>query len=221
MMSAMAHQDSQPEAAKEILGVPWIILLLVAVLVAIELALQAVSLGLIEGSRARVYHFFAFWAGILRDWPPNYALQPVTMFLTYGFLHAGLLHLTVNMITLWSIGPVLVDRVGTLRFVVLYLLSMIGGAAGFGLLADKLLPMVGASGALFGLAGAFLSWNYVDRFSSGLALWPIFRVVALLIAMNAVLYVATDGLLAWETHLGGFVTGWITALLIDPRSQSL
>lgn len=220
-MRPMAQYDLPERQGFEPFGVPWIIFGLVVACSAIELVLQAIGYGLLEGSRTRVYHSFAFWSGILRDWPANYAAQPYTMFVTYGFLHAGIVHLIINMVTLWSIGPVLVDRVGTLRFVVLYVACLIGGAAGFGLLAEKLLPMVGASGALFGLAGAFLSWNYVDRFATGLALWPIARVIGLLIAMNVVLYVATGGQLAWETHLGGFVTGWVTALLLDPRSKSL
>ena len=156
---------------------------------------------------------------MLRDWGPNYAGQPYLMFLTYGFLHGGLLHLLVNMITLYSLGRGVVERVGLLRFLALYFASMIGGAAGFGLLADTLSPMVGASGALFGLAGGLMAWNYVDRFLYRLELWPVARVALLLIAINVVMWWALDGQLAWQTHLGGFVAGWIMALLLDPRGR--
>jgi membrane associated rhomboid family serine protease len=45
------------------------------------------------------------------------------------------------------------------------------------------------------------------------------QVAAFLIAMNVTMYWALDGLLAWQTHLGGFISGWILALLIDPRPQ--
>jgi len=96
---------------------------------------------------------------------------------------------------------------------------MIGGAAGFGLLADALSPMVGASGALFGLAGALLAWDYVDRFVGEYALWPVARAVLLLVGLNIVLWWAMNGLIAWETHLGGFVISWVAALIIDPRSR--
>ena len=78
---------------------------------------------------------------------------------------------------------------------------------------------VGASGALFGLAGALMAWAYVDRFTARLGLWPIARVGALLIAINVAMYWALDGQLAWQTHLGGFVAGWLLAMLIDPRSR--
>ena len=80
--------------------------------------------------------------------------------------------------------------------------------------------MVGASGGLFGLAGAILAWEYVDRFVLREALWPVARAVLLLVALNVLLYYAMDRLLAWEAHLGGFIAGWIMALLIDPRPHA-
>ena len=86
------------------------------------------------------------------------------MFLSYAFLHGGLLHLGMNMITLWTLGQAVIDRVGQLRFSLLYAGTALGGAAGYGLLAEGVQPMVGASGALFGLAGALLAWAYIDRF---------------------------------------------------------
>jgi membrane associated rhomboid family serine protease len=89
----------------------------------------------------------------------------------------------------------------------------------FGLMAPDLRPMVGASGALFGLAGALLSWAYVDRFTFRQGLLPVVQAVALLIVLNLVLWWAMAGQLAWQTHLGGFLAGWIAALLVDPRPQ--
>jgi membrane associated rhomboid family serine protease len=141
------------------------------------------------------------------------------MFVTYGFLHGGVLHLAVNMITLWSLGRVVVERVGPRGFALLYIAALLGGGAGFALLTATLAPMVGASGALFGLAGGLLAWLYVDRFTLRQALWPVARAAALLLAINVVMWWALDGQLAWETHLGGFIAGWIVALLIDPRPR--
>ena len=81
-------------------------------------------------------------------------------------------------------------------------------------------PMVGASGALFGLAGAWLAWEYVDRFTARIALWPVARVIGMLIALNVVLFYSMNGQLAWQTHLGGFLMGWVAAMLIDPRPRN-
>ena len=55
-------------------------------------------------------------SGLLTDWEPNFAYQPWLMFLTYAFLHGGLAHLAVNMVTLWSLGrPKRDTGRGTLR----------------------------------------------------------------------------------------------------------
>jgi len=163
------------------------------------------------------YDYAGFWPGLLKGWSPNYPLQPYTMFLTYGFLHGGLVHLTVNMITLWSLGRAVLSRVGPGGFALLYGGAILGGAAGFALLAPDLRPMVGASGALFGLAGGILAWVYVDRYTHHEGLWLVVRAVLMLVGLNVLLWWAMHGQLAWQTHLGGFVAGWILALLIDPR----
>ena len=72
--------------------------------------------------------------------------------------------------------------------------------------------MVGASGALFGLAGALLAWMWEDQPSLRAALRMAGRLVLILVLINVALFVALQGRLAWETHLGGFLTGWIVAV---------
>ncbi|WP_116599848.1 MULTISPECIES: rhomboid family intramembrane serine protease [Primorskyibacter] len=170
--------------------------------------------------RATAYENGGFWAGLLRNWQANYAAQPYTMFLTHGFLHGGLIHLAVNMVTLWSLGREVIARVGNWGCALLYFGAMIGGGAGFAALATGPAPMVGASGALFGLAGGLLAWAYVDRYTLQETLWPVLRAAAMLATLNLVLWWAMDGQLAWQTHLGGFVIGWVLALLIDPRPRT-
>ena len=202
---------------------PWILIALIALCCGIEAVLQLADWQIIGVIRLRTlaYEYGGFWVGLMQSWSPNYPSQPYLMFLTYGFLHGGILHLLVNMITLWSLGMAVIDRVGTRGFVLLYTASLFGGAVGFALLASTLAPMVGASGALFGLAGGLLAWGYVDRFTLQEALWPVARAAGLLAMLNVVMWWALDGQLAWETHLGGFVCGWVAALLIDPRPRQL
>ena len=198
-----------------------IIGLVLAVAVGVEAVLALADIGLIGAltSRSLAYQYAGFWPGLLGDWEANYLLQPWAMFVSYAFLHGGLLHLIVNMITLWSLGHAAVARVGRGGFSLLYFLSVIGGALGYAALWNDPVPMVGASGALFGLAGAWLAWEYVDRFSERAGLWPVVRVVLMLIALNVVMWWSLNGQLAWQTHLGGFITGWIAAMLIDPRPR--
>lgn len=186
-----------------------------------ELVLQGADHGLWGSLRWRglAYGWGGFWPGLLRGWIPNYPGQRWGMFLSYGVLHAGLWHLVTNMVTLVSLGRPIVARVGAWRFLVLYLVAQFGGGLGYALLSFANQPMVGASGALFGLAGAWVAWDYVDRFSAAERLWPVLQMLALLVVLNLVLWWAMHGLLAWQTHLGGFILGWSAAFILDPRPR--
>lgn len=197
-------------------------IIIIVVCSTVEMVLQAGDLGWLGVSRFRqvVYEHAGFWPGLLSNWQPNYRFQEWLMFLSYGFLHAGLWHLVLNMITLWSLAGIVIERVGSIRFSAIYAVSILGGGAGYGLLSDSFRPMVGASGALFGLAGAILAWEYLDRFVLKDRLWPVARAALLLVGLNIALYFAMGGVLAWEAHLGGFVTGWVMAMLVDPRVRT-
>lgn len=205
------HEDPAPRSR--------LIVALILSCCMIEFILSLSDFDLIGPARLRqlVYENVGFWPGLLDNWKANFAVQPYAMFFTYAFLHAGLLHLIVNMITLWSLGHAVIDRVAARGFVIIYLLSALGGAVGYALLASNLRPMVGASGALFGLAGALLAWHYVDQFTHQQGLTPIAQAVVVLLLLNLILWWAMDGQLAWETHLGGFISGWTAAILVDPR----
>lgn len=193
----------------------WVI---IALCVVIELMLAANDHGLFGPPRGRnlAYEVGAFWPGLLTNWQPNYALQPVLMFFSYSLLHGGLLHLGMNMLTLASLGHGVCARVGQWRFVVIYIVSAAGGALVYGLLTESGLPMVGASGALFGLAGAILAWIWEDEATLSSALIEVGRVLFLLVAINVIMFVALSGSLAWETHLGGFLAGWILGIAFHP-----
>ncbi len=190
---------------------------------AVEATLQLADAGLLGSGRLRflAYSYGGFWPGLLGDWRPNYPGQPVAMFVTYSILHGGLVHFAVNMITLLSLGAGVAERAGPRRYVAVYVASILGGAAVFALLAPGLRPMVGASGALFGLVGALVAWETLDRRALRLSMRPILRVVVFLVVMNLVLWWAMDGLLAWQTHLGGFLAGAAAAMLVGQRPLDL
>jgi len=204
-------------ARRWLLPAPLLLLLLACVLPEIVVQLGDKP----DFLRSTLIQNFAFWPGLLKGWHPNYPLQPVAMFVTYGFLHAGIWHLGFNMLTLISLGRSLYEDLGGWRFCVLYAAGLIGGAVGFALLSSRPFPMVGASGALFGLAGALL-WQSVTEAPPTLA--GIARLLAmplaLLIGLNVVMYWGLHGQLAWETHLGGFLAGLGAMALLLPRAGS-
>lgn len=176
----------------------------------IELALQLADAHVIGTRlwRGLAYQNGAFWEGLLHNWRPNYQGQPALMFLTYAFFHADFWHLSGNMLALLILARIVLAQVGQGGFVLIYVFSAVGGAFCFALLSQTAAPMVGASGALFGLAGAWQYWEWRDLRTGGLSLFPVWRALVALMLLNAGLWVMNDGALAWQTHLGGFLCGW-------------
>jgi membrane associated rhomboid family serine protease len=168
--------------------------------------------------RMAAYEYGGFWSGLLRDWVPTYPGQAFAMFATYGFLHGGLSHLALNMVTLIVFGSILAQRYGGGAILVLYGLSQIGGGLAYGLLspADNV-PMVGASGAIFGLAGAFLMLSARQLRIRGQSVIPVLKSAGALVLLNLVLWWAMAGGLAWQAHLGGALVGIAFVALVPPR----
>lgn len=196
-------------------GLPWVLWAVVLSLALPELALMGAERGLWGSAswRSLALQYGGFWAGLLHGWQPNFAGQPVTMFATYALLHAGGTHLLGNLLGILFLGPQAVTRLGSRGFLLLYAGAALGGSAAFGLLATSASPMVGASGAIFGLAGAATLWDWQRR----RAPWRSAGIVAGLVLFNLVTLVTTGGQLAWQTHLGGFVAGAALALWLGRR----
>ncbi|SLN32398.1 Rhomboid family protein [Roseovarius albus] len=160
------------------------------------------------------YAYGAFWAGLLKGWLPNYPFQPYVMFISYAFLHAGFWHLLVNMVVLMALGRHTIGRIGPWKFTLFYLLCILGGGIGFAEMTNTLQPMVGASGALFGLIAANLVWHVLDNQDESTPLYKaLLRPVFALLIINLGSLLIASGQVAWETHLGGTITGLALAPL--------
>ena len=209
-----------PAPAPPRLRVPPVIWALVIASTLPELLLSGADLRLWGDPswRLAVYQYGAFWSGLLHDWVPTYPGQPALMFATYGFLHGGLSHLALNMVTLIVFGSILAQRYGGGAILVLYALSQIGGGLAYGLLspADNV-PMVGASGAIFGLAGAFLMLSARQLRLRGQSVIPVLKSAGALVLLNLILWWAMAGGLAWQAHLGGALAGIAFVALVAPR----
>jgi len=118
--------------------------------------------------------------------------------LTSAFLHYGPLHIAFNMYALWLFGPELERMYGRARFLALYLISAFGGGALAYLIANPGVQLAGASGAVFGLFGAF----FVTARKSGLPTGGIVALVGINLALGFV--IANIG---WQAHVGGLLTG--------------
>ncbi len=144
--------------------------------------------------------------------------------LTAAFLHDSgqLMHIMFNMLALWQVGQWLEPSLGRARFLALYLITALGGSVAYLLLASPpqsivetytsswLIPTVGASGAVFGLFGALLVFlRHLGRPARGLIV---------LLAINGFLPVVFPNI-AWQVHLGGFITGLVLATVMVQLRQ--
>ncbi|GAB4086806.1 hypothetical protein GCM10028784_34360 [Myceligenerans cantabricum] len=149
------------------------------------------------------------WTQLLWFWPVGGYFEP-WRFVTAAFVHSSTippLHLLFNMYALWIMGQFMEPLLGRARFAALCFVSAVGGSAGvlltaFGSPLDEqsawYVPVVGASGMVFGLFGAAIPvLRRMGR--SAVQMW-------VLIAINAVLGFVIPHV-AWQGHLGGLVTG--------------
>ncbi len=166
------------------------------------------ALGLVIGERELQLRFGNI-AGpvLLRDDGPveGVAIGQYYRLLTSAFLHANLVHLVFNMLALAQLGPGLEQRLGRVRYLGLYLLSALGGSTLSYLISDPGALGVGASGAIYGLFGAYF---VVERRLGGDT-----RPIVTLIAVNLAISFAIP-IIDWRAHLGGLVTGAAVAVLL-------
>jgi len=148
---------------------------------------------------------------------PLLALERPWTFLTYMFLHAGPLHLAFNLLALFMFGGPVEDRLGSRTFIWFYVLCGLGGAA-LSFLLMQLVPIrgpiVGASGAIYGLILAF-AWHWPDApiyilpFPVPIAAkWLVTFAVAISLVLALPSFNGSDGV-AHLAHLGGVAAGFL------------
>ncbi|MEW5826059.1 MAG: rhomboid family intramembrane serine protease [Candidatus Bipolaricaulota bacterium] len=167
------------------------------------------------------------------DLPPTIPVPIWLTLISSLFLHGGLMHLVGNMLYLWVFGDNVEDAMGRARFLLFYLLC--GAAAAMAQIAfspSSSIPLLGASGAIAGVLGAYLTLFPTARV---LTLIPIFFFVRL-VAVPAVLVlgiwfalqlfngVGSLGVssgVAWFAHIGGFLAGLALVFVFRRRSAPL
>jgi membrane associated rhomboid family serine protease len=122
---------------------------------------------------------------------------------TSAFMHYGIAHLLFNMYALYVVGPALENWLGKLRFTALYALSALGGSVLVYLIAPLNAATAGASGAVFGLFGA---WFVVGKRLNLDVRWVI-GLIVLNLGFTFVIPMLGGQNISWQGHIGGLVTG--------------
>lgn len=175
---------------------------------------------LADSSGKSVYFYGAIPSALLGADSDQPVSPPVTL-LTSMFMHGGILHLLGNMLYLWIFGNNVEDRMGKPRFIAFYALGGVVAAYAHALSApDSVMPMIGASGAIAAVLGAYLLLYPKAQVHTLIFLGFFVQVVRLpaliVIGFWAIIQIASGllegtsgagGGVAWFAHVGGFVFG--------------
>jgi membrane associated rhomboid family serine protease len=131
--------------------------------------------------------------------------------LSAGFLHDGLLHIAVNMLSLYFVGSALEPAIGRVNLLAIYFASLLSGSFG-ALLFQPQVPTLGASGAIFGIFGALI----VLAYRRGIPIWQSGLGVVLL--FNLIFSVSFRGI-SLGGHLGGLVGGLIAGWAVTELAE--
>ena len=161
------------------------------------------------------------------DIPPPDPLSPYGSLISYQYLHGGLLHIIGNMLFLWVFGDNVEDRLGKVGFLIFYTLcGIIAALLQVIVYPDSRIPLIGASGAISGVLGAYMVFFpragiislififfFVDVVVLPAALWiSVWFLLQFLSAMFSVNHLSMGGV-AWFAHIGGFIAGVVLAKL--------
>ena len=156
--------------------------------------------------------------GTPEPFPDKHVLAAV---LVSMFLHGSLLHLGGNMLFLWIFGNNVEDRLGSLRYLAFYLAAGVAAtAAHIAVQPHSTVPVIGASGAIAGVMGAYLVWFPQAKvrtllFLGFFVLFPRIRARWLLLFwFVSQFFVNPNEGVAWVAHVGGFVFGALMAMLL-------
>jgi membrane associated rhomboid family serine protease len=142
---------------------------------------------------------------------PAFTTNEPYRLVTAAFLHASFTHILLNMVGLIVIGPAVESAVGRTRFVILYLLAAVGGEVASYLVGPLNEVSLGASGAVFGLFGAYYVLARRRRWDT--------QIVLVFIAINLA-YSFLDTSIDWRAHVGGLAVGAGVAAIYN-RCESL
>ena len=157
-----------------------------------------------------------------------YAVPAYMTIFSHMFMHSGWMHLIMNMLFMWIFADNIEDNLGSRNFIIFYILCGIGAAMAHVLMdTHSQIPMIGASGAISGVLGAYIINHPKARI---LVLIPFFFIFIIKIRalyvlgywfvlqfINSYTMSSQEGGVAYAAHIGGFVSGMILILFFNKK----
>jgi membrane associated rhomboid family serine protease len=240
------HREPPPvnPPRERIFNIPGAVLALVAVLVGIHLIMDYALTDQQQSEMLSLFAFSpARYAEVVPLWLPAWWGPQLWTFVSYGFFHANFSHLFFNLIWLLAFGPPIARRFGPSRFLIFCAATAAAGAAAHLVThLGELAPMIGASAAVSGAMAAAMRFVFQRGGPLGmlghdgedayrvpaaplsamlrdpriLAFLAVWFGVNFIFGMGAVTMPGTEGTVAWQAHIGGFLAGLLGFAWFDP-----
>ena len=197
-------------------NVPPGVLILGGVISGIELFLQIFGMEW----RSAAFLFLAFFPlDFGAPYKELFFAQNLVMFFSYSFLHGNFFHMIINVAIFFALGKQIEEQLGAINLIFIFLSTSIAGAAAYQILSSgSSVPMVGASGGVFGFFGFIKGKELIYRIRHNLTILPFLNLIFGLIILHIILVLLYPTIIpfqiGWQGHLGGFVFGLILASLI-------
>ena len=197
-------------------NVPPGVLILGGVIGGIELFLQIFGLEW----RSAAFLFLAFFPlDFGAPYNEIFFAQNFVMFFSYSFLHGNFFHMIINVAIFFALGKQIEEQLGTINLILIFISTSIAGAVAYQILSSgNSVPMVGASGGVFGFFGFIKGKELIYRIRHNLTILPFLNLIFGLIILHIILVLLYPTIIpfqiGWQGHLGGFVFGLILASMI-------
>jgi membrane associated rhomboid family serine protease len=204
-----SRERTQVKTIRSAPTTPVVTMTLIAINVLVFLAETASGASIGGGGSGTIYDKGALFGPLIAQQNEYWRI------VTAGFLHDGVFHIFVNMLSLYFVGMVLEPAIGRLNFAAIYFASLLAGSFG-ALLFQPGIPTIGASGAIFGIFGALIVVAHargIPIWQSGLGFWLV---------LNLIISFSFTGI-SVGGHLGGLaaglIGGWLVIELGERRHQ--
>ncbi len=207
------------------------------VIIATNVAAFILQLGVRGSVGDQAYEdFIRTWGFVPATLTTSGGLAPFVPIVTSMFMHGGWMHIIMNLWFLYIFGDNVEDALGRVRYPIFYLFCGVGAAvAQYAIDPASTVPMVGASGAIAGVIGAYLVFYPRARVVTLLPIFVFLQIIELPAFLYILLFFVADNLLrgigslashaqggvAFWAHLGGFAAGMILGPLTRRRDQPL
>ncbi|MBJ6371185.1 rhomboid family intramembrane serine protease [Sedimentitalea arenosa] len=202
---------------------PPVVAALFLVILGIELLFQLGTRGLVGGPgavgwRLEAIQTYAFSGDILDwmretgQWPPEHLFR----FLSYPFVHTSFTHALFVGVFLLAMGKMVAEVFGSVAFLVVFVVSGIGGALAYGVLLDDPVPLIGGFPPVYGLIGAFtyMLWRSLSTVGANQA--RAFTLISFLMGIQLLFGLLFGGNNDWVADLAGFATGFGLSFFVSP-----